>query len=282
MLLNGRFCCASWLAPPAVWLARSQLISLVPPHCDCRMFFVVLPVLTTSNLGHTAIEDRSGPWRPRHFAASLFVMWQRCLPKQRTVLAACCFRCRRLCLLNGLCRCHPCTPRGGWRKARADDTTFHPRGGAEGRYDALDGVLPLAGLAKRGRVDGALLQCLRVDQHLAGACAGVGIAYRDDGAQTSKASRFLASGCAQLKHNQGVAGESRTGCRSGISAKIACAALESASFSPRTHGTSQRILVPNEPPLEWTERRQVQRAISSALGWLEQALRHRAIPMWMR
>ena len=47
-------------------------------------------VLTTSNLGHTA-EESIWALAAAALAASLFVMWQRCLPKQRTVLAACCF-----------------------------------------------------------------------------------------------------------------------------------------------------------------------------------------------
>lgn len=47
-------------------------------------------VLTTSNLGHTA-EESIWALAAAALAASLFVMWQRCLPKQRTVLGACCF-----------------------------------------------------------------------------------------------------------------------------------------------------------------------------------------------
>ncbi len=47
-------------------------------------------VLTTSNLGHTA-EESIWALAAAALAASLFVMWQRSPPKQRTVLAACCF-----------------------------------------------------------------------------------------------------------------------------------------------------------------------------------------------
>jgi hypothetical protein len=46
-------------------------------------------VLTTSNLGHTA-EESIWALAAAALAASLFVMWQRCLPKQRTLLAAGC------------------------------------------------------------------------------------------------------------------------------------------------------------------------------------------------
>jgi len=47
-------------------------------------------VLTTSNLGHT-FEESIWALAAAALAASLFVMWQRCLPRQRAVLAACCF-----------------------------------------------------------------------------------------------------------------------------------------------------------------------------------------------
>lgn len=46
-------------------------------------------VLTTSNLGHTA-EESIWALAAAALAASLFVMWQRCVPKQRTILTACC------------------------------------------------------------------------------------------------------------------------------------------------------------------------------------------------
>jgi hypothetical protein len=63
--------------------------SLVPliAIAECFSWY---SVLTTSNLGHTA-EESIWALAAVALAASLFVMWQRCLPKQRAVLAACCF-----------------------------------------------------------------------------------------------------------------------------------------------------------------------------------------------
>jgi hypothetical protein len=63
--------------------------SLVPliAIAECFSWY---SVLTTSNLGHTA-EESIWTLAAAALAASLFVMWQRCLPKQRTVLATCCF-----------------------------------------------------------------------------------------------------------------------------------------------------------------------------------------------
>jgi hypothetical protein len=63
--------------------------SLVPliAIAECCSWY---SVLTTSNLGHTA-EESIWALAAAALAASLFVMWQRCLPKQRALLAAGCF-----------------------------------------------------------------------------------------------------------------------------------------------------------------------------------------------
>lgn len=63
--------------------------SLVPliAIAECCSWY---SVLTTSNLGHTA-EETIWALAAAALAASLFVMWQRCPPKQRILLAAGCF-----------------------------------------------------------------------------------------------------------------------------------------------------------------------------------------------
>jgi hypothetical protein len=63
--------------------------SLVPliAIAECCSWY---SVLTTSNLGHTA-EESIWALASAALAASLFVMWQRCLPKQRAIFAAGCF-----------------------------------------------------------------------------------------------------------------------------------------------------------------------------------------------